>query len=465
VVERLECEMKTAELLERLRRFAVRRLSLSRCAGMLWLGLNLKEFSGEAADAAFAVGVNASGLSRIVRRLMLRFSGRRVELDARTFDANAEFALELHQVRALLTAEERGGDTASTSATGAANAVNEVLGDFGQVVIDDLRDVLHVDAARSDVSGNKDANATLLKTGERCVALRLRTIAVNHGNVEAIAIESPRKTVCSALGAREDQNASRFLTKQAHEHLHLFVGRNFEGLDADIFRRLRNGAEGNAHGRLHVIVNQMRDRSFESRGEAERLAFARKRGNDALDGWEKAHVEHAVGFIENQNAQIAEIDEPAREKILEAARRCHDQASTTAKRGELNVFRKSADDERGVTQAAVAKCVVSLDDLHGKFASRNENQRRDALRFFAEHVFDDGDQERERLARAGLRGGQNVFASESLRDCRSLNGRRSDKFILRQAVFHISRDRHGGEQRGGCGLRLSLRVGRLRLFL
>jgi hypothetical protein len=53
-------------------------------------------------------------------------------------------------------------------ASGAANAVNEILR-LGQVVVDDVRDILHVNAARSDVGRHQDAVASLLESGQGCV--------------------------------------------------------------------------------------------------------------------------------------------------------------------------------------------------------------------------------------------------------------------------------------------------------
>ena len=41
--------------------------------------------------------------------------------------------------------------------------------------------------------------------------------------------------------------------------------------------------------------------------------------HDALDGGQEAHVEHAVGFIQNQDADAGEVDQLAAEEIEEAA--------------------------------------------------------------------------------------------------------------------------------------------------
>src|SRR5258707_13702122 len=85
----------------------------------------------------------------------------------------------------------------------AANSVNEVLGYFRQIVVDDVGDVLNVDSARGEVGRHQDAVAPLLKAGQRRGALRLRTITVNHCGLDALAIQVLGNSFGAALGSRE----------------------------------------------------------------------------------------------------------------------------------------------------------------------------------------------------------------------------------------------------------------------
>ena len=116
---------------------------------------------------------------------------------------------------ALFASEKRGGDSHLSRAASAAHAVDEVLRDIRQVVVDHVSDILHVNAARSQVGGHHHAVASLLEPCERRVALRLRTVAMNHGGGEAFAAQVWRKFLGSALGARENQAAAGFLAQQA----------------------------------------------------------------------------------------------------------------------------------------------------------------------------------------------------------------------------------------------------------
>ena len=47
--------------------------------------------------------------------------------------------------------------------------MDEILRYFRQIVVDDVRDVLHVNAAGGQVSGYEDAEAPLLETGSAVV--------------------------------------------------------------------------------------------------------------------------------------------------------------------------------------------------------------------------------------------------------------------------------------------------------
>ena len=58
--------------------------------------------------------------------------------------------------------------------------MDEILSHLGQVVVDDVGDVVHVQAARGDVRGDQHLITAFLKSAQGRVALRLRAVAVNH---------------------------------------------------------------------------------------------------------------------------------------------------------------------------------------------------------------------------------------------------------------------------------------------
>ena len=63
----------------------------------------------------------------------------------------------MEEFGALLAGEESGGYTVFAGSAGAAYAVDEIFGDFEQVKIDDVRDVLDVDEPDGDVGRDENS--------------------------------------------------------------------------------------------------------------------------------------------------------------------------------------------------------------------------------------------------------------------------------------------------------------------
>ena len=61
--------------------------------------------------------------------------------------------------------------------------------------------------------------ASLLESGQGRGALRLRTVAVDHGGGKAFAIQILGQALGAALGAGEDQAAAGLFRQQAMKHL------------------------------------------------------------------------------------------------------------------------------------------------------------------------------------------------------------------------------------------------------
>ena len=95
------------------------------------------------------------------------FPGSGLATGGNSFDLDAELAFQLEEFRALFSQKERGGYTAFTGAAGAANAMNEVFGNVGKIIVDDVGDILNVDAASRDVGGNEHAILSALESSQR----------------------------------------------------------------------------------------------------------------------------------------------------------------------------------------------------------------------------------------------------------------------------------------------------------
>ena len=68
-----------------------------------------------------------------------------------------------------------------------------------------------------------------------------------------------------------------------------------------------------------VLLGGAAGLAVERGGEEEGLALARALGDDAVDGRAEAHVEHAVGLVEDEDPDLVEREGAAVEQVLEAA--------------------------------------------------------------------------------------------------------------------------------------------------
>ena len=102
-------------------------------------------------------------------------------------DRAAQEGLDVAQERRLVHAHERDRLAVGARAAGPTDAVDVVLGDHRQLVVDDVGQLLDVEAAGGDVGRHEDGDAALLEVGQRLDPLGLALVAVDRGGVDAVA--------------------------------------------------------------------------------------------------------------------------------------------------------------------------------------------------------------------------------------------------------------------------------------
>ena len=150
------------------------------------------------------------------------FAFRKIR-DLLSLNLDAQGTLESEQFSPLIDPEESGSEALRAGAAGASHAMDEILGHLGEIVVDDVSDILDVNTARGQVGGDEDPEAALLKACKCRGSLRLRAVAVNLGGGKAVVIEAFRDALGATLGAGEDQAAAGFFGKQALQRFLLAV--------------------------------------------------------------------------------------------------------------------------------------------------------------------------------------------------------------------------------------------------
>ena len=147
---------------------------------------------------------------------------------------------------------------------------------------------------------------------------------------------------------------------------------------------------------------------------------ARALGHDAVDRGLEAHVEHAVGLVEDEDPHAVEGQVAALEEVLQATGGGHDDVGLRGRAGLLD-DPHAAVDRGDLQRAGVRQRADVLDDLAGQLAGGGEDEGRrtavvglDAVR--------DGGTEGDGLARSGRRLREHVVPGEDVGDDEPLDG-------------------------------------------
>ena len=199
---------------------------------------------------------------------------------------------------------------------------------------------------------------------------------------------------------------------------------------------------GVAPGLVGVGGGELAGRALQGGREEQRLAIVRGLGDDPADRRLEAHVEHAVGLVEDEHLDVVERDRVAAEQVLEPAGGGDDDvgaAGGVALRAEADAAVDGGDAEA----AGAGDRVELVDDLAGELAGRRQDQRREAVAGLDR--VDGRDPEGERLARAGRGLDQQVVAVERVADDHLLDGEGCGDVPRCERAHHRFRDAEIGK--------------------
>ena len=160
--------------------------------------------------------------------------------------------------------------------------------------------------------------------------------------------------------------------------------------------------------------------------------------HDAADGVDEAHVEHPVGFVEDENLDAIETQRPAVEMVDQAAWRRHQDVDAARQRLDLGAARDAAENHgaREVQMPAIGP--EALGDLARELAGRRQDQGAAAPRLGTAprrgEALEHRQREGRRLAGARLRDAAEVLAGKDMRDGLRLDRRRRDVLLGRERL-------------------------------
>ena len=319
------------------------------------------------------------------------------------FDTDVDETLDaLHEVN-LTTGDETHGFAAAAGTTGAADAVNVVFGIVGKLQIDDEVDVVHVEAASGDIGGAKDLHSTAAEVPHHALTHRLIDVAMQAVSGITTCHEGIGGVIDGTFGVGKDDGEARGLNvDDAAEHLGLGAAMHLVVALLDGWNRERLLLDGDGGRIAGVVFDEAADARLEGGAEENRLALLRHGSHEAVDVVAEAHVEHFIGFVEDEGLEAVELDQAALHEVENASRSANDDLGAALQGADLAIIRSTAIDRCGTHAFLKLRQFVDLrTDLHGQLTGRAEDKSLNVT-LRAINTLDDGNAEGHGLARAGL---------------------------------------------------------------
>ena len=296
-------------------------------------------------------------------------------------------------------------------------------GKLRQVVVDHVRDVLHVNSTRSQVGRDQNPHPALLKRGQRCRTLRLRTIAVNHRSRIALAAQPLRQTFRGCAWSAQTPGTVRFLSPAVAAEHPASHPRKPQSPESGHSRTVSEpiparpapaSACGRSPGARPMLPASPRS-TWSGGSSAARPQCVGRQGMNPMSIMRSASSSTRMRSARKSTSRRSR-------KSSRRPRSRNDQSRSTPDGLDLLFFGEPSDHDGGFGKLCAPQGVVLFCDLHRKFARRNQHQGMDAGGVALQQMLHHRKQERQGLAGARLGGGQDVFALECRRNRCCLHG-------------------------------------------
>ena len=192
--------------------------------------------------------------------------------------------------------------------TGAANAVDVVFGVLWELKVHDEFDIIDVKSASGDIGSDKDLDGSLTELGEDALTHGLRNIAVEAVCGEATGEERLGEVINDALGITEDEGKlGLFDVDDAGERLHLRAAADLVARLVDAGDRESLALDLDELGLITEFFDEATHAWVHSGGEEESLTVLGQDFEHVFHLLAEAHVEHAVGFVQNDRFDVTWI--------------------------------------------------------------------------------------------------------------------------------------------------------------
>ena len=258
---------------------------------------------------------------------------------------------------------------------GPADAVDVGLGLAGQIEVQDVRDALHVEAASRNIGCHQHFRAMGREVAEDSLPGRLALASVERVGRNPRLSQLPRDTICVMFRARKDEREGDGLSSQVIRAARIFFCRGTKSTDCWMsFAVAFTGAMRMRTGSRRMESVKRATTFGHGGGEHQGLPPHGQLGDDPANVGHEAHIEHAVRFVQDEDLDSAQVDEPLVHQVEQPAGRGNEDIDAPLQGSRLRVLADTAEDHR-FTEAGVQSIrPKAVADLRSQFPGGREDQ-------------------------------------------------------------------------------------------
>ena len=311
-------------------------------------------------------------------------------------------------------------------ATGTADAMHVGLRVVRNVVVEHMRDAFDVKASGGDVGGDQDIDtlrSTTFQRSDRTLALHLRDITVDRCGGKPTSTQLFSHLLGSLLRSHEhDHRLKRLDLEDTGQGIHLPRPGHQDVALGDVLSGGGFRLDRHFHRVVQILSGDLADRGGHGGREQRDLLVLWSVGENALDIFGETHLQHLVGFVEDEVVQMREIQGATFEVIDDAARCADHDVRSAPQAGQLHgVGLAAIDRQHGDPRQMRPVPAEGLGNLQSQFAGRGQHQRLGVLAGGVD-ARQDRDGERRGLSGAGLGEADHVGTGQQGRDGGRLDG-------------------------------------------
>eukprot|EP00500_Bicosoecida_sp_ms1_P012720 CAMPEP_0203816648 /NCGR_PEP_ID=MMETSP0115-20131106/17212_1 /ASSEMBLY_ACC=CAM_ASM_000227 /TAXON_ID=33651 /ORGANISM="Bicosoecid sp, Strain ms1" /LENGTH=426 /DNA_ID=CAMNT_0050725555 /DNA_START=37 /DNA_END=1313 /DNA_ORIENTATION=+ len=333
--------------------------------------------------------------------------------------------LDVAQHAHVLVGHEVDRDALAPEPPAATDAVDVLLAARGQVVVDDERHLLHVEATAPHVGRDHHTRRAAAELRHDRVALLLRHVAVHRAHREVrVAHLAAQPVHLGARVAEDDGLRDRESVVEVAQRVELpilLLDRHEELLDA--LQRQLVALHQHLHGAVHELLGHVQHLARQRGGHQHHLRRRRQRAIDVVDLLLEAAVQHLVRLVNHQHLQPRRAQVAPPDHVEDAAGRAAYDVHTAIERA--NVFAQALASDAGVAldRHEPADVRHHLLRLHRQLARRRDHERLAVARGEVDGL-QHTDAEHTRFASTALRLRNDVAAAQDGHDGPLLDRRR-----------------------------------------